>query len=68
MNSQLLKDTVKLLFADNKGLLAMDESTGTCNKRFAKLGIPLSGVNYSFRSTTTIIPDSCWNFLLSSPC
>src|SRR5664280_2489395 len=22
----------------------------------------LSGVNYSFRSTTTIIPDSCWNF------
>jgi len=28
----------------------------------------LSGVNYSFRSTTTIIPDSCWNFFLSSPC
>ena len=28
----------------------------------------LSGVNYSFRSTTTIIPDSCWNFVLSSPC
>jgi fructose-bisphosphate aldolase, class I len=29
-----------LLFADNKGLLAMDESNGTCNNRFAKLGIP----------------------------
>jgi YVTN family beta-propeller protein len=28
----------------------------------------MSGVNYSFRSTTTIIPDSCWNFFLSSPC
>ena len=40
MNSQLLKDTVKLLFADDKGLLAMDESNGTCNKRFEKLGIP----------------------------
>ena len=40
MNSQLLKDTVKLLFADHKGLLAMDESNGTCNKRFEKLGIP----------------------------
>jgi fructose-bisphosphate aldolase class I len=40
MNTQLLKDTVKLLFADHKGLLAMDESTVTCNKRFAKLGIP----------------------------
>ena len=40
MNSQLLKHTAKLLFADNKGLLAMDESNGTCNKRFEKLGIP----------------------------
>jgi fructose-bisphosphate aldolase class I len=40
MNSQLLKETAKLLFVDNKGLLAMDESTGTCNKRFEKLGIP----------------------------
>ena len=40
MNSQLLKDTVRLLFADHKGLLAMDESTPTCNKRFEKLGIP----------------------------
>jgi fructose-bisphosphate aldolase class I len=40
MNSQLLKDIVKLLFADHKGLLAMDESNGTCNKRFEKLGIP----------------------------
>jgi len=40
MNLQLLKDTAKLLFADDKGLLAMDESTGTCNKRFEKLGIP----------------------------
>jgi fructose-bisphosphate aldolase class I len=40
MNVQLLKDTTKSLFADHKGLLAMDESTGTCNKRFEKLGIP----------------------------
>src|ERR1039458_5321117 len=40
MNLQLLKDTVKMLFADHKGLLAMDESTGTCNKRFDKFGIP----------------------------
>jgi len=40
MNSQLLKETAKMLFDDHKGLLAMDESTGTCNKRFEKLGIP----------------------------
>ena len=40
MNSQMLRETAKLLFADYKGLLAMDESNGTCNKRFEKLGIP----------------------------
>src|ERR1035437_3857941 len=40
MNPQLLKDSAKLLFADHKGLLAMDESNVTCNKRFEKLAIP----------------------------
>jgi fructose-bisphosphate aldolase class I len=40
MNLQLLKDTATTLFADGKGLLAMDESIPTCNKRFAALGIP----------------------------
>jgi len=39
MNTQLLTDTAKKLFADDKGLLAMDESNPTCNKRFAKLDI-----------------------------
>ena len=29
-----------MLVADDKGLLAMDESNPTCNKRFAELGIP----------------------------
>jgi fructose-bisphosphate aldolase class I len=40
MNAQKLIDTAKALVADNKGLLAMDESNPTCNKRFAKLNIP----------------------------
>jgi fructose-bisphosphate aldolase class I len=40
MNMQELIDTAKELVADDKGLLAMDESNLTCNKRFAKLGIP----------------------------
>ena len=35
-----LAATARLMLADHKGLLAMDESTGTCNKRFAKAGIP----------------------------
>ena len=40
MNLEQLEATAKAMMADGKGLLAMDESTGTCNKRFAKLGIP----------------------------
>lgn len=40
MNREILSDTVNRLFADNKGLLAMDESNPTCNKRFAQLDIP----------------------------
>ena len=40
MNAQALIDTATALVAGDKGLLAMDESNPTCNKRFAKLGIP----------------------------
>jgi len=40
MNSQELIDTARAMVAEGKGLLAMDESTPTCNKRFEKLGIP----------------------------
>ncbi len=39
MNTQALEATAKMIVADGKGLLAIDESTGTCNKRFAKWGI-----------------------------
>lgn len=42
MNKHLLKDTINQLFKDGKGILAMDESTGTCNKRFGAEGIPLT--------------------------
>jgi fructose-bisphosphate aldolase class I len=40
MNTQQLMDIARTLVADDKGLLAMDESNPTCNKRFAKLEIP----------------------------
>src|SRR5580658_1857379 len=40
MKAQELIDTANTMVADAKGLLAMDESNPTCNKRFAKLGIP----------------------------
>ena len=40
MDVQQLEETARALFASDKGLLAMDESNPTCNKRFAQLGIP----------------------------
>ena len=40
MNTQELINTARALVANDKGLLAMDESNPTCNKRFAKQGIP----------------------------
>jgi len=39
MDTQRLTDTARALIAGDRGLLAMDESTPTCDKRFAKLGI-----------------------------
>jgi fructose-bisphosphate aldolase class I len=40
MNIQELIKTANSLVADDKGILAMDESNPTCNKRFVRLGIP----------------------------
>jgi fructose-bisphosphate aldolase class I len=40
MKTEELISTAKALFAGDKGLLAMDESTATCNKRFKDVGIP----------------------------
>ena len=40
MNTHELRETAQALVAGDKGLLAMDESNPTCNKRFARLGIP----------------------------
>ncbi len=40
MIRQTLQDTANALVAGGKGLLAMDESNPTCDKRFAAAGIP----------------------------
>ena len=40
MNAEEITGTARTLVAGDKGLLAIDESNSTCNKRFAKLGIP----------------------------
>jgi fructose-bisphosphate aldolase class I len=40
MNLPMLVETTQALVGRGRGLLAMDESNGTCNKRFAAAGIP----------------------------
>ena len=40
MNTTPLINTAQALVAEDKGILAMDESNPTCNKRLAALGIP----------------------------
>jgi fructose-bisphosphate aldolase class I len=40
MDKEQLKETARQLMSGDKGLLAMDESIPTANKRFAELGIP----------------------------
>jgi fructose-bisphosphate aldolase class I len=39
MNTAALTQTVRDMLSEGKGLLAMDESTATCNRRFASAGI-----------------------------
>jgi fructose-bisphosphate aldolase class I len=58
MNEQELIATAKAMVARDKGLLAMDESNGTCNKRFAALGIPQT-VDYrrAYRELIVTTPD-----------
>ena len=41
--SPTLADTAQALVNAGRGLLAMDESTSTCNRRFAAAGIPQTG-------------------------
>ena len=57
MVKQILKDTIQQLFAGNKGLLAMDESNSTCNKRFAIAGIPQTiGMRRKYRELIVTTP------------
>ena len=54
----MLVDTARALVAGDKGLLAMDESTPTANKRFAELGIPQTEqTRRAYRDMIVTTPD-----------
>src|SRR3989344_4427726 len=45
MDIGLLKKTAKMMVAPGKGILAADESSGTCQKRFESVGVPCTEEN-----------------------
>ena len=58
MNTQALESTAQKMVADGKGLIAIDESIGTCDKRFAGLGIPQTEeVRRQYRELIVTTPD-----------
>lgn len=58
MNNQALIDIAAYLMADDKGLIAMDESVSTCNKRFAKLAMPQTEeMRHAYRELIITTPD-----------
>lgn len=40
MDTKTMRETARALVEGDRGILALDESSSTCNKRFAGLGIP----------------------------
>jgi fructose-bisphosphate aldolase class I len=58
VKKQAVRDTATELVASNKGLLAMDESTPTCNKRFTQFGIPETAeARRDYRALILTTPD-----------
>ena len=58
VSAQKLIDTARALVAGDKGLLAMDESIGTCNRRFAETGIAQTKeTRRAYRALIVTTPD-----------
>ncbi len=71
MNTPGLIDTARTLVAGDKGLLAMDESNPTCNKRFARLGIPQTEeARRAYRELIVTTPGlgKCISGVIPGPC
>ena len=58
MNLKQLESTAKAMVAPGRGILAMDESTGTCTKRFDALGVESTPqTRNSYRGMLVTTPD-----------
>src|SRR3989344_4523441 len=58
MNADILKKTAQQMVARGKGLLAADESAGTCQKRFDSAGVECTEENRrQYRQLLMMAPD-----------
>ena len=58
MDTKILTETISRLTTSRKGILAIDESVATCNKRFEKLGIiPSEEKRREYRELLITAPD-----------
>ncbi|MCE9540998.1 fructose-bisphosphate aldolase class I [Candidatus Kaiserbacteria bacterium] len=58
MNTELLKKTASEVVAKGKGIIAADESSGTCQKRFDSVGVECNEENRRlYRQTILSAPD-----------
>lgn len=59
MNTELLEKTVAMMLADGKGLLAADESSASCEKRFESVGVPCTEqTRREYRELLLTTPDA----------
>ena len=57
MDIELLKKTAKQMVATGKGILAADESSSTCQKRFESVGVPCTEENRRAYRETLLTAD-----------
>src|SRR3990167_1965846 len=63
MDIELLKKTAKQMVATGKGILAADESSGTCQKRFESVGVPCTEENRRAYRETLLTADGLEQYI-----
>src|SRR3989338_7376766 len=63
MDIGLLKKTAKMMVAPGKGILAADESSGTCQKRFESVGVPCTEENRRAYRETLLTADGLEQYI-----
>ena len=63
MNIETLNEIANRMVQDSKGILAMDESHGTCKKRFDSLNIAVTEENRRSYRDMLITADSLNNYI-----